>query len=1213
MGRPERPIDPAEGPVALLAWQLRQLREAAGRPSYRQLAKRALYSASTLADAAKGERLPSLEVTLAYARACGGDPEEWQARWNAAAHQPVEPEPVSSSPYQGLMAFQCEQAEWFFGRAQLVDRLLAAVEERPLVAVIGASGSGKSSLLRAGLLGAVKADDRWQSLLMTPGEHPLEELSGLVAKLSGADANEVVKELWSDPAALDIALRDAVTGRTLLVVDQFEEAFTVCGDEEERARFVAALLDAAVGPERRTTVVLGVRADFLARLTEHPGLASAVDAPVLVGPPNADELREIIVRPAARAGLTVPPELVATALADCAGEPGALPLLSHALLETWHRRTGTTLTLAGYQEAGGVRRAIAETAERVYRSLDPAQHATARRIFLRLTTLDGTRRPATTAELDDTADVVTRLARARLVVVDEDRVQIAHAALITAWPRLHRWLTDDRDNLAVHRRLTEAAHIWERLARDDGALYRGAQLGTATAWWQDHPDETNHLETAFLQASTARADAEQHTAARRARLLKRLLAAMAALVVLAGTAGGLALRQSGDLRQQNLVAVARQVSLQARGLIATDPALAGRLAARAYQLNPDAETLGGLLSAAAVPAPRELNVGGAPAPGIAFSPDHALLATAGGDGTIGLWDTGSGARLTTLDGKSGPAKAVAFTSNGNTLASLSADGEVGTVILWDVAAYRQKERLEVRQASAALAFSGDGQQVAVGLRSGDIELVNLPDHGRRILHHHRQPVVSLTFSPDGELLVSADGTSRPAVWNLTTGQAPSELAADHVDGVHFGPSGRTLAASADDRGLYLWNLDHDEPVRIPGPDLDRAYGWAISPPVNGRIAVADEMGTISVWDWATRTRLNVFQDRGRNETFTVTLSPDGRMLASSGFNGSIVLHDLDTTPFTGINAPVNDLKISPDRRIIAAATSDGLVHLYDPDGRMFGTLGPAPGKVQAIAFSPDGRLLATATRTRALTLWNLTDRRPIGDTIQIPSTGTASDIAFDPTGRLIAAATFGPFVWELTDPPTEVTARYPPRLATALTFSPDGHTLTMTTPGGNIIVAAVPTGEFLGVYPTGQGAIQDLALSPDGATLATAGDSRTVKLWDTRTHRELGTLRGHTAPIQTLAFSPDGKTLASAGNDHTIMIWNAATRTQTATLTGHTGTVSGLAFLTSTTLLSGGEDGKITRWSLAPTAALTPLCHHPLTQQEWDLYLPTLPYQSHCA
>ncbi|WP_371614397.1 helix-turn-helix domain-containing protein [Streptomyces sp. NBC_00454] len=1245
-------MDPHAGAVQALAWQLRQLRQTAGNPGYRALAKRVHFSASTLADAARGERLASLEVVLAYAEACGGDLDEWRARWSAAAKARAAGGPKESGPgdtagpveredcpYQGLTAFQAEEAARFFGRSDLVGRLVGRVEQLSFVALFGASGSGKSSLLRAGLLGSIAADPgaagRWRTLLMTPTAHPIEELSDQVAKLCGADVHRMYEDLSQDPAALDLAIRGALAAeselcRALLVVDQFEEVFTLCTDEAERTRFIGMLLDAAHGPGRRTTVVLGVRADFLAHLTQHPGLAEALgeQAQLLVGPVSATGLREIIVGPAAHAGLRVEPELLATVLADAAGEPGALPLVSHALLETWERRSANSLTLAGYHASGGVRGAIAQTAERVNDGLSPEQQQIARKIFLRLTALgDGTedtRRPIVRTELDGVADapvvaeVLDRLAGARLVVLGDGTVEVAHEALIRAWPRLHRWLTDDRSNLLVHRGLTEAAHGWHSSDREAGALYRGGRLAAARAWAQEHPGNLNELEDAFLTAGNAAERAEHDSDRRRTRLLKRLVVGMALIMTLAVISGFVAMSQRTDARHQQRITFADQLSLRARNLLASDPAMSGRLAVEAYHLNPDTETSGGLLSAAAAPRPAVLNAGGPAVYSLAFSPDRSVLASAAVDGTISLWDPLRGALITTLDGHAGPLRAVAFSGDGNRVASLAIDGTAGSVTIWDAHTHRRVRRLAIDHAAAAMAFSSDAAMIAVGTDSGGIAVYDLNDTSdvpSTTLRSHQHTVLSLAFSSDRQYLVSAAAQESPVVWNTVTGASTTLRGADMADSVAFEPSGHRLAAGADDRGVYLW-LDGDLTAPATSLPLHGSFGWVISAPINDRIAVADESGTVTLRDLRGLEPVRSFRDRGRVETMAVALSGDGSMLASAGWDGGIVLHDLRNRPFGGFDAQVNDVEVSPDGRTIASAGSDGSVRLWDGSGKPVGVLGEQPNAVEAVAFSPDGHLLAAVSRNRTLTIWDTTSRQPVGRPVQIPAVGASTDVAFGPGGRYLAAATLGPYLWEVSHPESPVPV--PPksgRLATALAFSPDGRRLLTTSVGGFVNVIDLTTGEQSDRFDTHQGVVQDLAVSPDGKILATAGDSRAIKLWDTVTHREIAVLSGHSAPIQVLAFSGDGRTLASAGDDHTIVTWEVGTGRRLATLTGHTGTVRGLAFTADGALVSGGQDGRIIRWSLDPGSATTRVCAaagRGLNRDEWAIYLPSLPYRPTC-
>ncbi|MEV6601987.1 hypothetical protein AB0M36_34810 [Actinoplanes sp. NPDC051346] len=549
--RPERALGDTGDPLVEFAAGLRKLREKAGSPSYRSLAVLANFSAATLAAAAAGRKLPTLQVARAYVRACGGDVTEWEDRWRVLARagrpEPAEPEsgePVDGTPpYVGLAPFQQDDAALFFGRGLLAGDLVRRVSQRRLVVVFGPSGVGKSSLVRAGLIAATSGP----AVLMVPGESPLTDLSLQLAVLARIPAGALLDDLTKDSSHAELVVRQALLAETaelLLVVDQFENVFSASVRDCERAAFIAALV-ALCRADSKTRVVLAVRADHYPRFVEFPDLlAEMQDGQLLVGGMSPAELREAVVKPADHVGMRVEGALVSAIVAEVAGRPGALPLASHALLEAWRRRRGTTITLDGYQTAGGVDGAVAATAEGVYRGLDDQERTAVRRLLLRMIDLDdlaGVRGRRVLLSQVNSAELVGRLVDARLLTTDHGSVELAHESLIRAWPRLRLWVDEDRATLRAHRHLADSAVVWQELGYDQGTLYRGNRLAQ-TRQWTTSPSwraALSPLERRFVDESIRHeaAETERHGSRRfRRRWLSSVLVGLLTLATVPGSA-----------------------------------------------------------------------------------------------------------------------------------------------------------------------------------------------------------------------------------------------------------------------------------------------------------------------------------------------------------------------------------------------------------------------------------------------------------------------------------------------------------------------------------------------------------------------------------------------------------------------------------------------------------------------------------------------------
>lgn len=1165
--------------VSAFAVQLRALRAQAGGASYRELAKGTAFSATTLAEAAGGRRLPTLPVALAYVKACGGDVAEWRERWQATTevltadrHDDDEAE----APYPGLRTFQFDDADRFFGRERLLGRLVPDLAGRRFLAVFGASGSGKSSLLRAGLLPAVAArEDGTRFAVLTPGSDPAQQLAA--------------------------AVRDSQPD--LLVVDQFEEVFTLCAREEERRRFIDALLD-LTGSATGVTVVIGVRADFYPRCGGYPRLVAAMDgAQLLIGSMTADELRDAICRPAVQAGFSVERALSSTVVADALRQPGALPLVSHAMRETWLRRTGNVLTLAGYQAAGGVEGALARTAERVYAGLTEEQRRIARDLLLRLTALgegtEDTRRRLTRAEVEqlgsaDLRVVLDRLAAARLITLDAETVDVAHEALIRCWPKLRGWLAADREGLRMHRQLTEAAEAWRTLDHDRGALYRGARLTAVREWLSRAPQaRLSHSEQAFLDASVAAEQREQHAAGRRARARRLATIALSVLLVLAVAGGATAAVQRSEALTASHAALSRQKAAETvRALNAGDVEGALESGLDAYQAAPTVEGRSALLSAASGWGYHgQLRGHAGLVPTLAFQPGSGVLASGGQDGEIILWDTARRQRIGQLAGHRRAVRSLQFSPDGALLASASTDG---TVMIWDVARRRAVRTLSGHKGAATgVAFSPDGTQLAsTGVdrtvrlwRVADgVPLAQLPGPGGS------RPEV--TFSPDGAMVATVGDSGKVAVWDARRRTPLVTLAAssEPLDTVAFSPDGRLLAAAGHDRVIRLWNTRTWTVAMRFQAHAGQVRGLAFTPDSAYLVSAAYDR-TAMIWDIQRKGRLVTLPGQSPAQ-YDVALSSDGRMIATASADQTILLWDRDRLPLAGHTGTVEDVAFRPDGGVLASAGDDGGIVLWDPARRVpIARLPGHPGGTAAVAYSSDGRLLASGGWDRTVALWDGERSTPTATLTDQPDIITS--LAIQPGNRLLAAGLGNGTVvlWDLTD--RSRTRQLPAHrlLTNDVAFSPDGRLLAAASLDRTVTVWQVATGTLLATLRSDGLDQQAVAFSPDGHQLATGGGDGRIRIFDVDRRTVTATLTGHVGPVTDLAYRADGKFLASAGADHSVVIWDTVRGQVWARLSGLSDPVTSVAFSPDgRQLASAGGDQMVTLWQTGPERAAADVC-----------------------
>ena len=1149
-------------------------------------------------------------------------------------------------PYKGLLPFEPQDSELFFGREQLAEDLAARLSEASFLVVVGPSGSGKSSLVRAGVVPALQrgSGNGLRTAIFSPGAHPLAQLA------DGRDAS-------------------------LLVVDQFEEVFTLCRDEGERRAFIDALLDAAV---RGVRVVVALRADFYGHCATYRRLASALEQDqCLVGPMSEEELRRAIERPAEHAGLLLEPGVVEGILRDVVGQPGALPLLSHSLLETWKRRSGRMLTLIGYLQSGGVQGAIAQTAETVYHdALSAEQQALARNVFLRLTELgegtEDTRRRVSIAELvprpeqeAEVHEVLRTLADARLVTVGDRTVEVAHEALIRHWPTLREWLDEDREGRLLHRRLTESAQEWETLGRDPGALFRGARLATTGDWATAHDPELNQLEREFLTASRQASEREAERQRRANRRLRALLAGVAAALVVALIAGSFAVVQRGRARHSATVANAGRLAAQSREVATKHPDLALLLSLEALRLDDSVDSRSTLLGALEHGSRIRAWLQGfeTPVEATAFSPDGKLLASVTLDGTT-LWDTATWRPVgPPLRSSQGGWQGVDFSPDGRTLAIA---GGKGRVELWDVST--RKELRQLRDPAAArsrepqlsvVRYSPDGSVIAAGPQETNHVTLWATAKGQVI----GRPITtnppgsgaqSIAFSPDSKRIAVPGAAGTVGIWEVATGQRvgePLAIGSADVEAAIFASGGRTLIASDDSGSVSIVDIGTDRPIHPPLSVGDEpAASLDLSP--DGRLlAVASFQGSVFVWDLRTGARYGptltadtspvsdvVFSPDGRtlvsshlrsavawnmngdqvigkplggprNLITDVSFSHDGKRLAAGQFDGGTIVYDTETRRQAlriDVGSVVTTVAFHPDGNLIAVGTIDGRVRFFDPKSGAVGSLlGGRRSAVWQIAFSPDGRLLAVAVdpngvdgffgqkRQGEVQLWDVHSRTRVGRAIA-PGGGSVLSVAFNRDGTLLATASyFGRLdLWDVS--------------------SQAGH------------------GKPMRVTDDG---FPSVAFDPTGGLVAAGGAIGPVRVWRVADQRPaFPPLAGHTGPVTGSAFDPTGSFLATTSPHGGTRLWDPATglgyddelvsSARPGSLVSHIDLPPFLglrnAFSPDGKLLAvAGVETLAMLWDVDPAVWRQRACAivgRNLTREEWKLFLPAgTSYRATCS
>jgi WD40 repeat protein/class 3 adenylate cyclase len=1090
------------------------------------------------------------------------------------------PREVGPSPYQGLAAFQEEDAKFFFGREAFTAQLSEAVQQHSLVAVvIGSSGSGKSSTVFAGLLPQLREKDEWLVVSLRPGEAPFHALASALLPHLEPGLDETGRLLASQKladglSAGEVSLFHTITrvlenggtsSRLLLFLDQFEELYTLCPDHDTRQAFTDELLAAVeAGAKRRPnplSILLTLRADFMGQaLTNRPFADAMQEGSLLLGPMNRDELRCAIEKPAELQGAAFEPGLVARILDDVGQEPGNLPLLEFALTLLWDQMEGGWMTHEVYQQIGRVEGTLARYADQVFVGLTEQEREGARRAFVQLVQpgqgTEDTRRVAKRADLVGVEwGLIQHLADQRLVVTGLDEagnetVEVVHEALIRGWGQLRKWMAADREFRNWQEGLRAALHSWQNSGRDEGALLRGAPLVQAEEWLDARRDHIGEAERAYIQASLAerraREEAEiirqERERALEQRAIRRLRVIVAVLVVasIIGISLTLAVfNQSRVARQNAFQAEQNAATAQAESLArATQQALAESEAdARATQQaiaesEQERAEVQARLAFSRELAAAALNSQAEDQERAVLLAMHALAQADTQEAQQALHQTvGNYRLLRTLDSP-GRSAFITLSPDGQRLVSSGEDGAVVRDIQTGEVLYVVGNGYWINQA----AFSPDGALLILPLESEEDPeiggMVSILDAvtGEELLtfHAHDTWVQYISFSPDGTVFASTGDGIPLQIWDLATtlesgqGHQKLKITEDDPFTVNFSPDGNRISTTSGDYTGKVWDVASGQLLFTIG-SADTGASHNVFSPDGKYLVSGSQSGTVDVWDAAS-----------------------GQLLSRTQAHDDFV----------------QAVKFSPDGTRLASSSNDSLVKVW---GFSEGALRPQmslaghDGWVTDLAFSPDGTRLFSGSTDGTVNIWDISSGGSIEPVIY-PHTEVVNGVAFDPLGNLLATASFDGTtkIWRSASGELLHTLSGHSGWARGLDFSPDGLLLATGGDDGAVKLWEVSTGRELatlqahvhqesGFYK----GVMGLAFSPDGQHLATTGTDGAARVWDVASlldgdlsiGEELLSLEGHNPDewITDVAYSPDGSVLATSSHDDKIIVWEAAT------------------------------------------------------------------------
>ena len=1175
---------------------------------------------------------------------------------------------VDVCPYRALDAFDFtpEDVGVFFGRRVLTDELLGQIYNHNFLAVLGPSGSGKSSVVRAGLLHELQQGERrsstetWRILpIIKPGDSPLRSLAGvfipeeLRSKKKGkVFLDSYVEDLKQEglPILISLIEEEEHEQPIVLVVDQFEEIFTLCRGsqekEEERKQFLDCLFGAVDALQGNLRLIITLRADFLGKCLEqsYGNLAERIKSNrVDMTPLTEAELDEVICKPAATVGLEVAPYLQQRLKEHIQEAPGSLPLLEYALTELWrdwHRRyttqaiTENQLTFESYDRIGGVAGALENQANAVYESFaeSSVKQGLVQRIFLELVQpgeeTEDTRRRVLKQELISDVhsepmidEVLEKLIAARLIVTDEIpaedapgavTVDLAHEATIRHWKQLRYWLNKHRQDLPLIRQLRADAATWKANQKQPNYLLVGARLDNALeclhkyrklgylsgvvqsfvevsqeTWIAEETEKERQILEALCMTSEVQWNRHQQ--------LESLLT-----ITRAGKRLQQILRTRPEIVPDNTQQVIAQLQQTLYGRIQEKNRLESHFdILRSVVYAPDGETIASagddstikIWNAADGSLIASLESHSADITTITYSIDSKTLASASEDKTVKLWNIVDGKLSTTLEGHEDGITTIAFSPDSKTLASAGWDN---TIKIWDVDEGKLITTLrDHNEIVSALSYSPNGKTLASA--SGD-QTVKIWDAAENslifTLKGHNEVVLSVKYNPDSKSLSSAGCDNTIKIWSIENGCLLNTLEGHNnvINDINYNQDGKILASASSDKTVRLWNMV-DGSLLFTLEGHSETVNVAKFSPDSKTVASVSNDRTIKLWD-AKDGALIVTLEGHRDNINSVAYSPDSKTVASASSDKTVRLWNIGDrqliATLNGHCGSVNSVTYSPDGKTVASASVDKSIKIWDVENRdLIATLRGHDKIVLSLTYSPSGENLASASGDKTIKLWNTENFSCIA-TLEGHDDMVNSIVYSSENGTIVSASSdHSVKLWNLADNSLLATLDCG-SIVNAAAYHPDGTILASASYDNMVNLWNTLHNRVFNL--TGHSNVVNfIAYSPNGKVLASASADKTIKLWDMATLSFITTLSGHSDVVHSVAYSPDGRVLASASADKTIKLWDLDNNSLISTLQGHCSGVNSVAYSPDGTILaSASNDNTIKLWNVYLDTDLSP-------------------------